>query len=102
MKRPTKQAAADFAGHYSVNQGIGEYGRGEVHTNTTEGFFSIFKRGMRGIYQHCGRKHLHRYMAEFDFRYSNRIAPGFSDAARADAALAGIVRKRLTYETVGA
>ena len=46
--------------------GMGEYGRGEVHTNTVEGYFSIFKRGMKGVYQHCGKQHLHRYAAEFD------------------------------------
>ena len=71
-----------------------------MHTNTVEGTFSIFKRGMRGVYQHCARKHLHRYLAEFDFRYSNRIAAGVDDKARADNALAGVVGKRLTYETV--
>jgi ISXO2-like transposase domain len=53
-----------------------EYVRGEVTTNTVEGYFSIFKRRMRGIYQHCKEKHLHRYLAEFDFRYNNRIALG--------------------------
>jgi transposase-like protein len=71
-----------------------------VHTNTVEGTFSIFKRGMRGIYQHCSRKHLHRYLAEFDFRYSNRIAVGIGDSARAENALQGVRGKRLTYETV--
>ena len=79
----------------------GEYARGEITTNTVEGFFSIFKRGMRGIYQHCGKKHLHRYMAEFDFRYSNRVALGIGDTERADLALLGFVGKRLTYETAG-
>lgn len=68
-----------------------------VHTNTVEGSFSIFKRGMRGVYQHCSKKHLHRYLAEFDFRYSNRIALGVDDAARATIALQGVVGKRLTY-----
>ena len=68
-----------------------------VTTNTVEGFFSIFKRGMRGIYQHCSDQHLHRYLAEFDFRYSNRIALGMDDHARTDTALRGIVGKRLTY-----
>lgn len=65
--------------------------------NTIEGYFSIFKRGFKGIYQHCAEKHLHRYMAEYDFRYTNRIANGINDSARADLALAGIVGKRLTY-----
>ena len=68
-----------------------------IHTNTIEGFFSIFKRGMRGVYQHCGENHLHRYMNEFDFRYSERAALGVTDAMRADKALAGTVGKRLTY-----
>ena len=71
--------------------------RGEAHTNTIEGYFSIFKRGMKGIYQHCGEQHLHRYLAEFDFRYNHRIALGFTDADRAEIALAGIKGKRLTY-----
>jgi len=74
----------------------------EIHTNTIEGSFSIFKRGMRGIYQHCAKKHLHRYLAEFDFRYSNRVANGFNDTERADAILSGVVGKRLTYERAGA
>jgi hypothetical protein len=61
--------------------------------------FSIFKRGMRGIYQHCGEKHLHRYLAEFDFRYSFRVGLGFDDVQRAELALQGIIGKRLTYRT---
>jgi hypothetical protein len=68
-----------------------------IHTNTVEGFYSIFKRGMKGVYQHCGRKHLHRYAAEFDFRYSHRVALGVDDSARAVKALEGVVGKRLTY-----
>ena len=91
-----------FASHESVRHGFGEYVRGDAHTNTIEGFFSIFKRGMRGVYQHCREKHLHRYLAEFDFRYSNRAALGCNDADRADAMLQGIVGKRLTYQTIGA
>jgi ISXO2-like transposase domain len=87
----------DFASHEYVNHGAGEYRRGEVHTNTLEGFYSIFKRGMKGVYQHCGEKHLHRYVAEFDFRYNNRVALGFEDGERASRALAGIRGKRLTY-----
>ncbi len=79
-----------------------EYVRGDVTTNTVEGAFSIFKRGMRGVYQHCGEKHLHRYLAEFEFRYSHRIATGCDDAARADKMLRGIVGKRLTYQTAAA
>ena len=65
--------------------------------NTAEGFFSLFKRGMKGIYQHCSEKHLHRYLAEFDFRYNNRVALGVDDQTRADNALAGVVGKRLMY-----
>jgi transposase-like protein len=91
----------DFADHSFVRHGAGEYGRGEVHTNTIEGFFSIFKRGMKGVYQHCAEKHLHRYLAEFDFRYNNRAANGLDDAARADELLRGVTGKRLTYETIG-
>lgn len=91
----------DFGKHEFVRHGLGEYGRGDVNTNTIEGYFSIFKRGMKGVYQHCAKKHLHRYMAEFDFRYSNRQALGTDDHERADHALRGIVGKRLTYETVG-
>lgn len=85
--------------HQRVNHSWNEWGRGEIHTNTIEGYFSIFKRGMRGVYQWCGHQHLHRYLAEFDFRYSNREANGINDAARADILLAGIVGKRLTYQT---
>ena len=89
--------AASFHAHGTVNHGAGEYVLGIAHTNTIEGSFSIFKRGMKGIYQHCLEKHLHRYLAEFDFRYTNRIATGFNDDDRADAMLRGIVGKRLTY-----
>ena len=67
-------------------------------TNTIEGYFSIFKRGFKGIYQHCSGKHLHRYMAEYDFRYTNREANGFNDGRRSVEALKGIVGKRLTYQ----
>ena len=87
-----------FAGHDSVNHGAEEYVRGDVTTNTVEGYFSIFKRGMKGVYQHCGKKHLHRYAAEFAFRYSNRMANGVDDRARADVALLGVSGKRLTYQ----
>jgi transposase-like protein len=90
-----------FSGRAHVNHSVGEYGRGEIHTNTIEGYFSIFKRGMKGVYQHCAKKHLHRYLAEFDFRYSNREANGFTDTARADELLKGIIGKRLTYQTAG-
>ncbi len=85
------------AGHGVVRHGKGEYGRGADHTNTIEGYFSIFKRGMKGVYQHCGEAHLHRYLAEFDFRYNHRAALGVNDGARAGNALRGIIGKRLTY-----
>jgi hypothetical protein len=86
-----------FAQQSRVFHTVGEYARGSIHTNTVEGFFSVFKRGMRGIYQHCREKHLHRYLAEFDFRYSNRIALGCDDLQRADRLLSGVVGKRLKY-----
>lgn len=89
-----------FASHKSVKHGVGEYVSKKdstVHTNTVENYFSTFKRGMRGIYQHCSADHLHRYVAEFDFRYSNRMALGVDDAARFERSIPGIVGKRLTY-----
>jgi transposase-like protein len=89
----------DYAEHHTVNHGSKEYVRGPVTTNTVEGFYSIFKRGMKGIYQHCSEKHLHRYLSEFDFRYSNRVALGVDDLKRADRAIIGAVGKRLTYQT---
>jgi hypothetical protein len=89
----------DVAEHQVVRHAKGEYGRGEWHTNTIEGYFSIFKRGMKGVYQHCGEQHLHRYLAEFDFRYSNRVAHCVNDTMRADKLLKGIVAKRLTYRS---
>ncbi len=92
-----------FAQHGRVNHSAHEYVKADdasVHTNTVEGTFSVFKRGMRGVYQHCSRKHLHRYLSEFDFRYSNRAKLGVDDAARADTALRGVAGKRLTYRTV--
>jgi transposase-like protein len=86
-----------FYSHDTVTHSAGEYVRGKSHTNTIEGFFSIFKRGMKGVYQFCGKQHLHRYLAEFDFRYSNRAALGFNDTDRSVEAMKGIVGKRLTY-----
>jgi transposase-like protein len=76
----------------------GKNGR-KVHTNTLEGFFSVFKRGMVGIYQHCGEQHLNRYLAEFDFRQNTRIKLGIDDVSRAELALRGTKGKRLTYRT---
>lgn len=87
----------EFAKHEKVKHGAFEYARGDVTTNTVEGFFSVFKRGMRGTYQHCGPQHLQRYMHEFDFRYSNRIALGVDDTERARRAIRGAEGKRLTY-----
>jgi hypothetical protein len=99
----------DFAGHDTVTHSADEYVRytnvhafpgGEryiITTNTVEGFYSIFKRGMKGVYQHCAEKHLHRYLAEFDFRYTNRVRLGVDDVQRTERALKGIVGKRLTY-----
>jgi transposase-like protein len=86
-----------FATHETVHHSSGEYVRGDVHTNSAEGYFSIFKRGMRGIYQHCKEKHLHRYLAEYDFRYNHRIRLGYNDGDRAALAIKGIEGKRLTY-----
>ena len=94
-----RKIAIHFAAHGYTRHQRGEYVRGDIHTNTVEGYFSIFKRGMRGVYQHCAKKHLHRYLAEFDFRYSFRAANGFDDRARAVEGLKGIVGKRLTYKS---
>lgn len=88
-----------YLGHGRVNHNAGEYVRGRVYTNTIEGYFSIFKRGMKGIYQHCSEKHLHRYLAEFDFRYTNREATGCNDMDRNLGALRGVAGKRLTYRS---
>lgn len=88
-----------FAAHDAVNHSAGEYVREDAYTNTIEGYFSIFKRGMRGIYQHCGERHLKRYLAEFDFRYTNRVRNGVDDVGRADLALRGVAGKRLTCRT---
>ncbi len=83
--------------HEMVNHDAEEYVRGDVHVNTLEGLFSVFKRGMKGVYQHCGEQHLHRYVAEFDFRYNTRSKLGYNDQQRAEIAAAGIKGKRLTY-----
>ena len=91
-----------FAEHGSVPHGAGVYvdhADGTIHTNTIEGYFSIFKRGMKGVYQHCGHNHLHRYLSEFDFRYNYRKANGVDDSERADLLLQGVKGKRLTYQT---
>jgi len=95
----------EFATHRTVKHSAKEYARREgdviVHTNTIENVFSVFKRGMVGVYQHCGEAHLHRYLAEFDFRYNRRAKLGFTDAQRADAIMKGIEGKRLTYRRIG-
>jgi transposase-like protein len=99
-----KHLGWNFADHVSVNHSRGEYVNRQdptIHTNTVEGSLSIFKRGMKGIYQHCSGNHLPRYLAEFDFRYTHRVRMGVSDIERADLMLAGVVGKRLTYRTVG-
>ena len=91
-----------FLDHQAVRHGAGEHVREGVHSNTIESYFSIFKRGMRGVYQHCAEKHLHRYLAEFDFRHNRRVALGIGVIGRAKHILAGVVGKRLTYETAQA
>ena len=90
-----------YQDHRTVNHGKGEYVRltdREIHTNTVEGYFSVFKRGMKGVYQHCAKQHLHRYLAEYDFRYNTRSANGIEDGERATIALRGVAGKRLTYK----
>jgi transposase-like protein len=89
------------AKHESVNHSAKEYVRGDVHVNTLEGYFSVFKRGMVGTYQKVSEKHLHRYVAEFDFRQNYRERLGYNDVSRADVALQGFKGKRLTYRTIG-
>ena len=93
----------EFATHKTTNHAAGEYARREgdvvVHSNTIEGVFSVFKRGMVGVYQHCGEAHLHRYLAEFDFRYNRRTKLGFTDKMRVEAIMEGIEGKRLTYRS---
>lgn len=87
----------DFKEHKTVQHYAGEYVRDGAHTNGAENYFSVFKRGMKGVYQHCSEKHLHRYLAEYDFRYNHRTALGVDDSSRTINALAGISGKRLTY-----
>lgn len=83
--------------HEAVNHGIGEYVRGNAHTNTIEGYFSIMKRGIHGVYHHISQQHLKRYLAEYDFRYNERSGLGVEDAERMTKSIKGIVGKRLTY-----
>jgi ISXO2-like transposase domain len=89
----------NFASHGTVMHEANEYVRGDAYTNTIEGYFSILKRGLYGVYQHVSETHLKRYLCEFDFRYSNRIKLGIDDVARTDLALHGVKGKRLTYQT---
>jgi len=92
-----KTVGKEFAEHQAVNHDAEEYVRGEAHTNTLEGFYSVFKRGMVGVYQHCSETHLKRYVAEFDFRYNERAALGMTDSERAEKIVKGAEGKRLTY-----
>src|SRR3984893_1714087 len=87
----------EFACHRTVIHSIGEYVRGDAHTNTIEGYCSIFKRGIYGVYHHVSQQHLKRYLGEFDFRYNERIALGVTDTERAAKAIRGAAGKRLTY-----
>ena len=100
-----RDAGKFFASHGTTSHGKGEYVNLQdrsIHSNTVEGYFSIFKRGMKGVYQHCGEEHLHRYLAEFEFRYNNRAALGCNDSDRSETAIKGIVGKRLTYRPADA
>jgi transposase-like protein len=92
-----KKIGSEFDRHGSVNHGIGEYVRGDIHINTAEGYFSVFKRGIYGTFHHVSQQHLKRYLAEFDFRYNERSALGINDKMRAAKAVKGVVGKRLTY-----
>ena len=88
-------------GHHTVDHSAKEYvswTNPEVHTQTVENYYSVFKRGMKGTYQHCAKHHLHRYLAEFDFRYNHRSANGVEDGERAVLALRGVKGKRLKYK----
>jgi transposase-like protein len=90
-----------FAAHETVNHGAKEYARGDVNNNSAEGFFGVFKRGMVGVYQHCGEQHFQRYLDEFTFRYNNRIALGVNDTVRAENITYSMNGKRLTYRRIG-
>ena len=95
-----KKIGKGFASHEVVDHAAGEYARGDVTTNTVEGFFGILKMGIGGVFQHVSAQHLHRYVSEFEFRYNHRKALGVNDSERADNLLSGVVGKRLTYQTV--
>jgi transposase-like protein len=96
-----KRVGEEFVSHETVNHWKNEYVRGDVYSNTVENYFSILKRGVYGVYQHVSEAHLHRYLAEFDFRYSHRAKLGYTDGERAAKALRGIRGKRLTYRQTG-
>lgn len=95
--RPYRSVGRQFASHQAVNHSSGEYVRGNAHTNTIEGFFSILKRGLVGTFHHVAPKHLNRYVGEFAFRYIHRTSQGFTDVERAAIAIKGAAGKRLTY-----
>ena len=97
-----RRIGKEFAEHKFVDHSRDEYVRyeetGIVHNNSAESYFSVFKRGMKGVYQHCSEKHLHRYLAEFEYRFNNRVALGVDDEQRAETVIAQVVGKRLTYK----
>jgi transposase-like protein len=93
------KAGEQFASHRTVNHAQKEYVRGDASTNAAEGYFSVLKRGIYGVYQHVSEEHLHRYLVEFDFRHNNRVALGIDDTERATNILRGVRGKRLTYRT---
>ena len=99
--RAYRRPGREFAKHEVVNHQDEEWVRGSAHTNTAENFFSVFKRGMRGVYQHCSEQHLARYLDEFSFRYSYRVKLGYDDATRTELAIKGAEGKRLTYRRTG-
>ncbi len=98
---PYRTIGRQFRSHDAVDHGTGEYARGDAHSNTVESFFAILKRGVYGTFHHVSEAHLHRYLAEFDFRYNNRSALGVDDSERSDELLRGIAGKRLTYRRIG-
>jgi len=102
--RAYRRIGRRFAGHDAVDHGKEEWVRKlddgtKAHINSAEGYFSILKRGIYGCYFHVSENHLHRYLAEFDFRYSDRAALGIDDEERTERAVQGIIGKRLTYRT---
>jgi hypothetical protein len=91
------KAGKEFAKHERINHSRGEYVRGNVTTNTVEGFFSLLKRGINGSFHHVSKGHLHRYVAEFEFRHNTRTALGYTDSQRVTELMRGAEGKRLTY-----